>query len=122
MNEELDCSSHYEKRGKIRLMETTLEIAAETQTLAEFMEHAERLIEQMRRTGKPIVLTVDGEPAVVVQDPESFRHLTDSREYHETVEALRPALADMEQLDRWIDSKDAFELIRARNRSLDENI
>lgn len=103
-------------------METTLEIATETQTLAEFTEHAERLIEQVRRTGKPIVLTVNGEAAIVVQDPESFRHLTDSREYHETVEALRPALADMDHPDRWIDSKDAFDLIRDRNRSLDENI
>ena len=106
-------------------METTVEIAAETQTLAEFTEHAEQFIEQMRRTKQPIILTVNGEPAVVVQDPESFQHLADSREYHETVEALRPALADMEQPDRWIDSKDAFELIREKHRRssrLDENI
>src|SRR5437016_1998196 len=106
-------------------METTLEIAAETQTLDEFTEHTEQFIEQMRRTRRPIILTVNGEPSVVVQDPESFQYLADSSEYHQTVEALRPALADLEQPDRWIDSKDAFELIRERNRRAgqsDENL
>ncbi len=102
-------------------METTFEIATETQTLAEFTEHAERFIEQVRRTGKPIVLTVNGKPAVVVHDAESFRQLADVQEYNETVDALRPALADMDYPDRWIDSPDAFELIRDGNRSLDEN-
>lgn len=103
-------------------METTLEIGVETQTLAEFAEHADELIAKVRRTKQPIILTVDGMPAVVVQDPESFQHLAESSEYHDTVEALRPAIADMAHPDRWIDSKDAFELIRDRNRSLDENI
>ena len=97
-------------------METTLEIATETQTLEEFTDNAEQFIEQMRRTKRPIVLTVNGEPAVVAQDPESFKQLAELQEYYETVAALRPALADMDNVDRWIDSKEAFELIRERHR------
>lgn len=97
-------------------METTPENTVNTQTLEEFAEHAETYIEQMRRTKQPIVLTVDGKPAVVVQDPESYQYLAESSEYYETVEALRPALADMVHPDRWVDSKEAFEIVRKRNR------
>ena len=97
-------------------METTLEIALETQTVADFAEHAERFIEQIRRTGKPIMLTVNGEPVVVVQDPDSFRHLADSQDYQETVDALKVAIADMDDPVRWVDSKDAFDIVRDKNR------
>jgi len=97
-------------------METTLEIGLKQQTLAEFAEHAEEFIAQVRRTKQPIILTVNGKPAAVVQDPESFQHLAESGEYRDTVEALRSALADMNHADRWIDSTDAFEIIRERNR------
>jgi len=47
----------------------------------------------MRKTKQPVVLTVNGKAAVVVQDAESYQKLLELKERSEVVEILRHRLA-----------------------------
>ena len=48
---------------------------------------------QVRKTKQPVVLTVNGKAAVVVQDAESYQKLLELKERTEVVEILRQRLA-----------------------------
>lgn len=54
---------------------------------------AAEALAELRRTGPPGVLTVNGKADLVVQDAKSFRQLLDLAERLETIEAVREALA-----------------------------
>ena len=47
----------------------------------------------MKKTKEPVVLTVNGKAAVVVQDAESYQKLIDLKERSQVVEILRQRLA-----------------------------
>jgi len=47
----------------------------------------------MKKTKEPIVLTVNGKAAVVIQDAESYQKLLELKERSEVVEILRQRLA-----------------------------
>ena len=47
----------------------------------------------MKKTKEPVVLTVNGKAAVVVQDAESYQKLLELKERSEVVEILRQRLA-----------------------------
>ena len=47
----------------------------------------------MKKTKQPVVLTVNGKAAIVVQDAESYQHLLELKERAEVVEILRQRLA-----------------------------
>jgi len=47
---------------------------------------------QMRRTKEPMVLTVNGRAALVVQDAESYQQLLEAKERMEAIEGIRSGL------------------------------
>ncbi|NER27569.1 MAG: type II toxin-antitoxin system Phd/YefM family antitoxin [Symploca sp. SIO1C4] len=46
-------------------------------SLTEFKRNASNYVERIRETKAPMVLTINGEAAVIVQDALSFQHLLD---------------------------------------------
>ena len=49
---------------------------------------------RLKKTGRPVVLTVNGKAAVVVQDATAFQELIDQEGRREMEEFLRESLAD----------------------------
>jgi len=84
------------------------------QTLSEFKKNASKLIKQVRKTKRPLVLTVNGKPAVVIQDPAMYQSVVKDQEYWETVKALREGLQDIDNHENWPTQEEAFESIRAK--------
>jgi len=74
-----------------------MEPTSDTRSLADFKANASELLDQLRATGRPLVLTVDGQPEVVVQDVRSYRHLIALAERLETIQAVRDGLASIER-------------------------
>lgn len=91
-----------------------MNIARDIQTLSEFKQNASKLVKQVQETGEPVVLTVNGKPAALLQNLDSYQEMVDEREYRETVLALREALADIENADNWATHEEVFANIRAR--------
>lgn len=62
--------------------------------LADFRPDAPGLVDRLRESGEPVVLTVDGEPALVIQDAESYRKLLAEVEAARVVDGIRRGLED----------------------------
>lgn len=71
-----------------------MNVIRDIQTLSDFKRDASKIIKQIRTTKEPVVLTVNGKAAAVVQDAESYQQLLEAKERAETVTILRERLAE----------------------------
>jgi prevent-host-death family protein len=62
-------------------------------SLSTFKRDSNKVMRQMKKTKQPVVLTVNGKAAVVVQDAESYQQLLELKERSEVVQILRHRLA-----------------------------
>lgn len=69
-----------------------INLKEEINSLSNFKRHTSEFIEQLKETGKPIILTINGKAELVVQDAESYQKLL---EISEKLEALKPAIEEM---------------------------
>ncbi len=67
----------------------------ETIPLSDFTRDATAAIRRLKESGQPEVLTIDGEPTVVVPDASSYQRLLDRLDRLETIEAIRQALDEV---------------------------
>ena len=65
----------------------------DTKSLTDFNRNSREHVERLRESGKPELLTVNGEAAVVIQDAGAYQELLRKAEYVETVEAIRAGMA-----------------------------
>src|SRR5437879_280586 len=68
-------------------------------SLTEFQRHAKALIQKLKGSKSPLVLTVNGRPAVVVQDAETYQGLMERLREMEDLAAIREGLAQAEAGD-----------------------
>lgn len=74
-----------------------INLKEEINSLSNFKRNTSDFIEQLKETGKPIILTINGKAELVVQDAESYQKLLEISEKLETIEALKPAIAEMKE-------------------------
>lgn len=67
----------------------------EINSLSNFKRNTSEFLEQLKETGKPIVLTINGKAELVVQDAGSYQKILELTERLETIEALKPAIEEM---------------------------
>jgi len=86
----------------------------ETKSLTDFNRNSRQHVERLRKTGKPELLTVNGEAAVVVQDAAAYQALVRQADYAATVQAVR---AGMEAHNRGegVDFLEALEGLAEKN-------
>jgi prevent-host-death family protein len=71
-----------------------LDIAKDIQSLSHFKRNTAHVLKQMKESGNPVVLTVNGKAELVVQDAAAYQRLLDLAEKAEMMEFLREAKAD----------------------------
>lgn len=69
-----------------------LDLANDIRSLSDFKRNTTELLDRIRKTGSPLVLTINGRAEMVVQDAEAYQQLLDRVE---TVEALQRGLAEV---------------------------
>jgi prevent-host-death family protein len=74
----------------------TLDIGKDIRSLSDFKRNSREFLEQMRETGNPVVLTINGKAEVVVQDAASYQQLLDYIDEMEAMEGIKRGLADVE--------------------------
>ena len=65
--------------------------------LTTFKRNTNQLITQMKNTGHPIVLTINGKAELVIQDATSYQKLLDTIEELETIIGIKQGLEDLAQ-------------------------
>lgn len=88
-----------------------LDLANDIRSLSDFKRNTVDLLERIRKTGNPMVLTINGKAELVVQDAEAYQGLLDRIE---AIEGIQRGLADV-KAGRTRSAKQVFTRLRRKH-------
>lgn len=74
-----------------------LDLTKDIHSLTEFKRNTTELVENLKRTKHPLVLTVNGKAELVVQDAESYQALLNAAELIKTIKGIRRGLDQIKE-------------------------
>lgn len=74
-----------------------INLARDIHSLTDFKRNTNEYVKQMKETGSPVILTVNGKAEIVVQDAESYQALLDAIDRAEAIAGIRRGLEQMER-------------------------
>ena len=74
-----------------------LDITKDIQSLTTFRRRSGDFMKQLKKTKRPVVLTVKGKAAAIVQDAEAYQRLLDIAARADAEEGIRQGLEDAKQ-------------------------
>jgi prevent-host-death family protein len=89
-----------------------MDITKDIQPMTTFRNHSAEIMRHLRETRRPVILTVNGKAAAVVQDAEAYQHLLDLAAEASAAEGIRQGLEDLET-GRTRPARDVFNDLRA---------
>ena len=91
-----------------------MEPIQDVDTLTHFKENSREIIERLKVSGEPLVLTVDGEAELVVLAKESYGRMLALVDRAQAIEGIQRGLAAMER-GEGRPAREVFEDIRRRH-------
>ena len=88
-----------------------LDLANDIRSLSDFKRNTLDLLDRIRTTGNPMVLTVNGKAELVVQDAEAYQALLDRVE---TLEGIQRGVADV-KAGRTKPAQQVFDKLRRKH-------
>lgn len=73
-----------------------IDISKDIHSLSEFKRNTNDFVEEMRGSGHPVVLTINGKAEIVVQHAAAYQKLLDRVDELEALAGIRRGLADVE--------------------------
>lgn len=73
-----------------------MDLSRDIHSLTDFKRNTPEFLRQLKETGQPIVLTINGKAELVVQDAASYQKLLDLAERLETIQAVKEGLASID--------------------------
>jgi prevent-host-death family protein len=89
-----------------------VDITKDIQSMTSFRNHSAEFMQHLKKTGRPMVLTVNGKAAAVVQDAEAYQRLLDIAADASVEEGIRQGLDDLAE-GRTRPATEVFDEIRA---------
>ena len=87
-----------------------LDLANDIRSLSDFKRNTVELLDRLRETGHPLVLTINGKAEVIVQDAAAYQALLDRVE---TIEGIQRGLADV-KAGRTKPARHVFDRVRRK--------
>jgi prevent-host-death family protein len=91
-----------------------LDITRDIQSLTTFRRRSGDFMKQLKKSKRPVVLTVKGKAAAVVQDAQAYQRLLDIAARADVFEAVRQGLDDVAH-GRTQPAREVFDEIRLRH-------
>jgi prevent-host-death family protein len=91
-----------------------LDITKDIQSLTTFRRRSGDFMKQLKKSKRPVVLTVKGKAAAIVQDAEAYQRLLDIAARADSEEGIRQGLEDVAH-GRTRPSKAVFDDIRRKH-------
>jgi PHD/YefM family antitoxin component YafN of YafNO toxin-antitoxin module len=88
-----------------------MNLATDIHSLTDFKRNTAVFIEQIKQTGHPLVLTLNGKAELVVQDAASYQKMLDMIDRIEAIEGIRKGLKSVQE-GRTRPVEEVFEEIR----------
>ena len=73
-----------------------IDISKDIHSLSDFKRKTSEFVTQMRESGRPVVLTINGKAELVVQDAASYQKLLDQIDELDALEGIKRGLADVD--------------------------
>ena len=73
-----------------------LNITTDIQPLSQLIQHPDDIVAQVKRTGNPVVLTVDGKADVVVMDASAYEAMRTDRELEASIKDLQQGMDEID--------------------------
>lgn len=67
------------------------------ESLTAFKRNTTEYVKKIKKSGNPLVLTVNGKAEIIVQDADSYQRMLDLIDRAETLEAVREGLESVKQ-------------------------
>lgn len=74
-----------------------MKLTRDIHSLSTFKRDTAKLVRQMKKTKEPVVLTVNGKAALVVQDAESYQKLLEAKDRMEAIAGIKRGLESMKR-------------------------
>jgi prevent-host-death family protein len=74
-----------------------LDITKDIQSLTTFRRRSAEFLKQLKKSKRPVVLTVKGKAAAIVQDAEAYQRLLDVAAQADAAEGIRQGLKDVRE-------------------------
>jgi len=91
-----------------------MDITKDIQPMTTFRNRSADILRHLKETKRPVILTVNGKAAAVVQDAEAYQRLLDLAAEHSAGEGIRQGLDDLGD-GRIRPAKAVFDEIRAEH-------
>jgi prevent-host-death family protein len=91
-----------------------LDITKDIQSLTTFRRRSGDFMKQLKKSKRPVVLTVKGKAAAIVQDAEAYQRLLDIAARADSEEGIRQGLEDVAH-GRTRPAKEVFDDIRRKH-------
>ena len=72
-----------------------LDLNSDINSLSNFKRNTPEFLRQLKETGHPVVLTINGKAELVVQDTASYQKLLELAERARRMDAIRASIEDM---------------------------
>ena len=72
-----------------------LDLCRDIHSLTDFKKNTSEFINQLKQTGEPVVLTINGKAELVVQDAAAYQKLRQMAEEARILEGIRQGIADL---------------------------
>jgi len=92
-----------------------IDITQDIQPLTTFRNNSVASLKQLKKTGRPIILTVNGKPEAIVQSAEAYQRLLDIAALADEREGVRQGDADI-AAGRTLPVEEAFAKFRKNRR------
>ena len=90
-----------------------MNLTEDIQSLSVFKRDTAKCLRRIKKTKRPMVLTVNGKPAMVVYDAASYEKFARERDRYEAIEGIRRGLEDVEA-GRVTEAEEFFREFEAR--------
>ena len=90
-----------------------LDITKDIQSLTNFRRKSAQFLKQLKKSKRPVVLTINGKAEAIVQDAEAYQRLLDIAARADVYEAIRQGLDDIDH-GRTRPARDVLDELRRR--------
>ena len=91
-----------------------MDITKDIQPMTTFRNHSAEIMQHLKATKRPVILTVNGKAAAVVQYAEAYQQLLDLAAEASAAEGIRQGLEDMDS-GNTRPAREVFDEIRAEH-------
>jgi prevent-host-death family protein len=74
-----------------------MKLTRDIKSLSTFKRDTAKIVRQLKKTGQPVVLTVNGKAELVVQHAESYQKLLETQDRMEAIAGIRRGLESMKR-------------------------